>query len=101
MSVSYDLFSTLKNFDDFRSEQRSEYLKKIEGLSRFKGSEGYKREMAEATSKRNKATDLARETASKKINECLQQMRKNTGKIALVAPTQEMTKYSFCIESEK
>ena len=46
--------------------------------------------MKKAKAKRKAADDAARETAAKKINECLQQMRANASKVAIIAPSPEM-----------
>ena len=89
MSVSYNLFDALRSFDNVRRENRSEYLSIKKNCERFKGSSGYDDDMKKAKAKRKAADDAARDTASKKINECLQQMRENIKKVAFVAPSPE------------
>ncbi len=89
MSVSYDLFSVLKEFDDFRREKRTEYLKFKKDRNQYKGSSGYNSEMKAAAENRKQAVDAARKTASKKIDECLRIMRENIGKVAFIAPSPE------------
>ena len=87
MSVSYDLFSALKDFDDFRREQRTEYLNFKKEHKKYIGSSGYDSEMKAAAEKRKLAVEAARKAAGKKVDECLKTMRDNIGKVAFIAPS--------------
>ena len=90
MAVCYDLFDCIRTFDNTRRGNRNEYINKMNGLIKYRNSEGFEKDKAAAAAKRKSSDDLARENAKKKINECLQKMKENAGKVELIAPTQEM-----------
>ena len=89
MSLTNDLYIVLKRFDDLRRAERETFLKKVDGLSRYRNSEGYREEIEAAFSKRKAATDAAKEKAAAEINEILNKMRENCQKIGFKAPSSE------------
>lgn len=90
MDLTYTLFDALRSFDNRRRYNRKTYDEFVKSQERFKGSEGYQKDVADAAAKRKAADDEARATAAKTINECLQKMRKNAGQLSIEAPTTDM-----------
>lgn len=90
MSLTNDVFDSLKRFDDFRREQREEFLSYKKSREQYKGSSGYDAELKAAAEKREKAVNDARKAASAEIDSCLKLMRENIGKMPITPPTQEM-----------
>ena len=90
MSLTNDIFSALKEFDDYRREQREEFLSYKKSREQYRGSAGYSEEIRKASEKRERAVADAKKAASTKIDACLKQMRENVGKMPIKAPSQEM-----------
>lgn len=90
MDLTYTLFDALRSFDNRRRYNRKTYDEYVKSQQRFKGSEGYQKDVSDAAARRKAADDEARATAAKTINDCLQRMRKNAGQLSIEAPTTEM-----------
>ena len=90
MDLTYTLFDALRSFDNRRRYNRKTYDEYVKSQQRFKGSEGYQKDVSDAAARRKAADDEARATAAKTINECLQKMRKNAAQLSIEAPTAEM-----------
>ena len=90
MDYAYTLFDALRSFDNRRRYNRKTYDEYVKSHERFKGSEGYQKEVADAAARRKAADDESRAAAAKTINDCLQKMRENAGQLTIEAPTAEM-----------
>lgn len=90
MDHVYNLFDALRSFDNRRRYNRKTYDEYVKSHERFKGSEGYQKDVADAAARRKAADDESRATAVKTINDCLQKMRENAGQLTIEAPTAEM-----------
>lgn len=90
MDYVYNLFDALRSFDNRRRYNRKTYDEYVKSQERFKGSEGYQKDVADAAARRKAADDESRATAVKTINDCLQKMRENAGQLTIEAPTAEM-----------
>lgn len=86
----YNLFDALRSFDNRRRNNRRIYDEYVKSQERFKGSEGYRKDVSDAAARRKADDDEARAAAAKTINDCLQKMRKNASQLAIDAPTTEM-----------
>ena len=89
MSLSFDLYYAMKQFDDNRRERREKYLSRMKAIEGYKGSEGYTAEKKKAIEERQKADDIEREKCKQVVRDCLMQMRKNASKMPLTPPTAE------------
>lgn len=90
MDHVYNLFDALRSFDNRRRYNRKTYDEYVKSQERFKGSEGYQKDVADAAARRKAADDESRAAAAKTINDCLQKMRENAGQLTIEAPTAEM-----------
>lgn len=83
------LYVAIRDFTVARSTHRTEFLKKKNGLERYKGSVHYAEELQAARKAREDADAAARDICKKDVNEALQAMQKANSKRGLTAPTAE------------
>lgn len=89
MSHTSNLYHTVANFMQARSEAREEYQQAAQRYERARGSQMYSDEMEKARKKRDKTISDAQFIAKQEIRETLQAMAEKADKIKMQPPTEE------------
>lgn len=85
----WNLYHTIKLFQTEQQEAYSRYIKRIEALEQYKGSEYYQQESKRAMVERRATEDAARRIARDSCQKWLDAMREAARARKALAPTQE------------
>lgn len=93
MSNTDRLYFAMRDFTDKQRENRDKFIKRKKDLEKYRGSEGYQRNLDEAIEIRKKADDEARKECEKIVEETIADMIKKNQSRKLEAPTDEQIRF--------
>lgn len=89
MSLTYELYELINNFEIARRANRDRYIKAVNELEEYKGSQGYTRRIEQAKADRENADKALKSDVLPKINSVLSRMASAGENLKTKAPSTE------------